>query len=446
MAGFSGTYDYETEQADIARRQKIADAMQAGSLAPMQLPTQPGVKSSWMEVLAKVMQGYTGAKAQESLKQDQKTLTARYDAGLQSGISDVLAKMQPRQVPDPGNGGTTGHPPGEIPLTGYKEVPADPKEAIMAALGANHPVLRELGMTLVKGQIAKKLEAGKPDVKLSDLLSHGDSTTVTRIGQTIMPGFQAKPVTKSLSPGEVPYNPETNTAIPVSAPVLPIVKLPGTDGQLDMYEISPGGQHRKVDPSPKVTVNANPTMTTVAEKEFSKKLGSDRAASVDAVFKDQQNAEKMLPILQKLEDLDKAGTFNGPQANLATTLSAFASTIGVSVDADKLANSQTYQATLAKQIATYLTAGAGVGRSLTDADRKKLEEQFPQLISTSQGRQQIIGMLRREADFSIRYGNTVRKQITDEFPDLGPLMRIEPSSKPYPGSGQRKPPVITNWK
>ncbi len=50
-------YDYDTENESLTRRQRIIDALQTGSLAPINIPAAPGVKTgkaAAFEGLAKI--------------------------------------------------------------------------------------------------------------------------------------------------------------------------------------------------------------------------------------------------------------------------------------------------------------------------------------------------------------------------------------------------------
>jgi hypothetical protein len=62
------TYDYETDQADIQRRQKMLDALMAGGLAPLDTQRAPGVRVSPFEGVAKIVQAYMAGQGADKLK------------------------------------------------------------------------------------------------------------------------------------------------------------------------------------------------------------------------------------------------------------------------------------------------------------------------------------------------------------------------------------------
>ena len=93
------TYDFETEADAIKRKQAIADALQQSALAPMQMPTQPGVKLSGVNVLAKLLEGYVAGKKSDEAKADRTALSQRYGDELKSGMEQYYKTMQGYETP-----------------------------------------------------------------------------------------------------------------------------------------------------------------------------------------------------------------------------------------------------------------------------------------------------------------------------------------------------------
>jgi hypothetical protein len=102
------------------------------------------------------------------------------------------------------------------------------------------------------------------------------------------------------------------------------------------------------------------------------------------------------------------------------------------VDSSKIGRSEQYNAILAGQIAKYLTAGAGVGRSLTDADRAALEKQYPALILSPEGRRQIIGLMRQEAARDLAVGQQMQDQLEGSYPELARITKMTSMRNPIP--------------
>jgi len=63
---------YTAEQQAMDRRRKMAEAMQQQAIAPIDMPTMPGVRVSPMQGLAKLLQGYIAGKNLSKADQEQK--------------------------------------------------------------------------------------------------------------------------------------------------------------------------------------------------------------------------------------------------------------------------------------------------------------------------------------------------------------------------------------
>ena len=419
------TYDFETEADAIKRKQAIADALQQSALAPMQMPTQPGVKLSGVNVLAKLLEGYVAGKIADEAKSERAALSQRYGDELRSGVEQYYKTMQGYETP------SMALAPNEDGSPQMVKVPGDRKKAIFDALASNHPVLRDLAMTQLK-------EESKNQLTPKDLLSIATPESVLA-NITNPAAWKPKRELKAFAPGEVLLDAAGNYATPGNPSGQPPFGLQTIGG--DLYQVSPTGL-KKLDNAPKV--NVTNTINT-GDNALMKKLGESTADLIDAARKGKQQAQQMLFTANRLEELNNKGVFSGPTANIATTLGAFAQTLGVPVDQNKLGRSEEYNAILAQQVAKVLTAGSGVGRSMTDEDRKRFEQQFPQLVSTPQGRQQIIGMLRNSAAQDMQYANQVEANLRKNYPEAARLWDVAPTNIGFPtpanagGSGPGNP-------
>ena len=406
------TYDFETEADAIKRKQAIADALQQSALQPMQMPTQPGVKLSGVNVLAKLLEGYVARKKSDEVKADRAALSQRYGDELKSGIEQYYKTMQGYETP------SMALAPNEDGSPQMVKVPGDRKKAIFDALASNHPVLRDLALSQLK-------EEGKNQLTPKDLLSIATPESV--LANIANPAaWKPKRELKAFAPGEVLLDAAGNYATPGNPSGQPPFSLQTIGG--DLYQVSPTGL-KKLDNAPKV--NVTNTINT-GDNALMKKLGESTADLINAARTGKQQAQQMMFTADRLEKLNKEGVFSGPTANIATTLGAFAQTLGVPVDQEKLGRSEQYNAILAQQVAKVLTAGSGVGRSMTDEDRKRFEQQFPQLISTPQGRQQIIEMLRNSAAQDVQYANQVEANLRKNYPEAARLWDVAPTSVGFP--------------
>ena len=426
-------YGYDTEVEDLRRRQAMADALLGQSMQAPQGVTVGGMGAGphWTSALANMVSGYGAGKANASIKEDRTALSDRYAKDLSEGMDRYRRTSE----------GFTAPPlltrPGVDPVT-----PGDPTKAIMDAMSSNHPVLQKFGMEeyarMAEGRLTPKdlssfatptsvLNSGGnpqgfvPRVNIQNMPSGGVS--LDDAGQVYTPG-QGQPQGASQVPMAAPQSapaPQSEDNLPwgVGWRTVRIGK--------DLYQETAAGL-KKLDDAPNMTVNNNQPNP---ESMFMQTLGRDMATETAAVFKRKDTAENTMRLLDRLESLNKEETYSGPTANLALGLSAFAKTIGLPVDTQQLTNSEEYKAALAAQISSYLTSGAGVGRSLTDADRKVLESQFPQLVATPAGRQAIIDMMRTASQREIQYGLDTRARLQDTFPEAARLWDSMPVGMGY---------------
>ena len=419
------TYDFETEADAIKRKQAIADALQQSALQPLQLPTQSGVKLSGVNVLAKLLEGYVAGKKADEAKADRAALSQRYGDELKSGMEQYYKTMQGYETP------SMALTPNEDGSPQMVKVPGDRKKAIFDALASNHPVLRDLAMQQLK-------EEGKNQLTPKDLLTI--STPESVLANTNNPAaWKPKRELKAYAPGEVLLDSSGNYATPGNTSGQVPFDLKTIGG--DLYQTSATG-YKKLDNAPKVTVH---NAVQMGDNALMKKLGESTAELINTARTGKQQAQQMQFTANRLEELSNKGVFSGPTANVATTIGAFAQTLGVPVDQNKLGRSEEYNAILAQQVAKVLTAGNGVGRSMTDEDRKRFEQQFPQLVSTPQGRQQIIGMLRNSAAQDLQYANQVETNLRKNYPEAARLWDVAPTNVGFPnpatagGSGPGTP-------
>lgn len=417
-------FDYETETSAIKRRQAMIDGMTGQVMKPTQGQIignryiGPGIA----DALSKVLSAYFLSNHQDKLDTETKDLQGRYNEGLKTALSQyeatrsgAPAKFAPSMAPtidnDPAN-------PKQVEVS--PAMAADPRKAAIEAVVSSYAPLRDIGLNDLK-------EFPRNQVTLKDLLSHATPEAQEAMVRSGSVGaFKARPDFKSVAPGEVLLDSGGRVFTPKGEPGWGTTTIGG-----DLYQQSATGL-KKLDNAPKVTVNTN--VVNKGEESFLKQFGEQAAKQLSEVQVNKANAQKMLTVADRLESLNKAGTFIGPTANAATAVGQFASALGVPVDGKKLANSQEYAAVLGRQVAQILTAGSGVGRSMTDADREAFMSQFPQLVNTPEGRQRIIGMLRDSARQDIQYADKVHQNLQTTYPEAARLFGILPTSQLFPGA------------
>jgi hypothetical protein len=382
MAGSMPTYDYEVEKDALLRKQKIADAMLSQSVSPLEIQQVGPVASrvSPFSAAAKILQGYMAGKETEGIKKEKADLAERYSSDLSSGMQDFMRVSQGYEAPESPSEGA--------PMV---QVPPDKKRAILEAIASNHPVLQALGMKQLES-LSKGEDLGEVGGVVYD---KGNRQIVTLGG--------AQPTQKSING--------------------------------DLYELNPStGQWKKLDNAPRInnTTNVSVSPTIKGEGKFMEQLGSDTAAAVTIARQKKQQAQKTIELTNQLEGLGKAGTFSGPLANVGTVTASFANSLGIPVDTNKMANSEAYKQTIMRQVADIITASGGIGKSFSDADREAFLKQFPELISSQQGRARIIANMRKTATMDIDYADTVQKKLETDFPEAARLFGVAPSNGNFP--------------
>lgn len=423
-------FDYDIQMASLKRRQAMIDAMtgQVTKPTPGQMVGNRFVGPGIADAVAKVLSAYFLSQHQDKLDTDTKDMQGQYNTGLQDALqkyertrfgtpAKMAASMAPTTDNDPAN-------PKQIEVSPASV--GDPRKAAIEAIVSSYGPLREIGLNDLK-------EAGKQGITLKDLLPHANPTSIPTMLQQGVSGFKPKVEVKDVEPGKVlldaggqVFTPQGASLSPQGGPGWGLETING-----DLYQRSATGL-KKHDNSPRITITPVTNVINKGEETFMKQFGEQTAKQIGDVQVAKANAQRMLTTADRLESLNKAGTFSGPTANIATSIGQFANALGVPVDQKKLSNSQEYAAVLGKQVAQVLTAGSGVGRSMTDADREAFMSQFPTLINSPEGRQRIIGMLRDSARQDVEYANQVHKNLTATYPEAARLFNVLPSTQGFP--------------
>jgi len=330
----------------------------------------------------------------------------------------------------------------QLPAGGMPEyVKADPKAALLHAMSSQHPELQAIGKMDMQAQLAKGKEKGFKDHMTADgsiVRVYDDGRKPEALGNYAKPKDQ----------WSEPY------------------AIQGVDGKPLMVKRNLAtNEVDVVDKAPKITANATANSSSIVPKgetEFSKQLGKDVAGEYKEARDAAQGAYKARAFVGQMQELEKSGIFTGPTANIATTLGAVGQTLGLPVDEAKLANSQAFQQQFAAQVANVLTSGGGIGRSMTDADRKAFEQSLPTMLMSPQGRAQVYRMIESQAGRDISRAESFQKQLTNNpvygesagLLTLNPVdnapMRSGPGGVLPPGAAPVTPPTggkprVSNW-
>lgn len=218
----------------------------------------------------------------------------------------------------------------------------------------------------------------------------------------------------------------------------PTESIPGADGKPDLYQRVAGtGKLVKLDNAPKTTITATASSTAPSpakgEEAFIKALGGDVAGE----FKEARGAAKQAyalnGVIKQMSELDASGIFSGPTANLSVILASFGESLNLPVDKAKLANSEAYQQQFAKQISS-LILNSSVGRSMTDTDRKAIEQSLPTLLQSPQGRQMLYKQINAASTATIARHKTFQDNLIKQYPQASGLLTMNPVDE-SPGFG-----------
>lgn len=201
--GFGAPNDYSVEMADIERRRRLAEALQAQGMAPMGGTEMAGgwaIKKSPFEGLGKIAQAYAGASQHDEISQRGREIGEKY----QSDLADTLMRAQqagsgtPEVPAQPRQGPTMDDEGNAMPGVAY-QAPVAGNRAEMARILMQHPATQQMGLqqSMQDANIARMAEA----------FGYG--------GQSATPAAGAQPAPNGQAPqGGSPVAQAANAGIP----------------------------------------------------------------------------------------------------------------------------------------------------------------------------------------------------------------------------------------
>jgi len=147
---------YAAQAADIARRQKMAEIMQAQALQPIEKFSYNGIEAriSPYQGLAKMLQAYMGGRGQAAALEEQKALGEKVRSERQGEMKDFMGAMTgtPETTVSTGPIAPELMTEERMPFTTDKTIPAvapDRQKALALALQSSSPVLQSAGSTML---------------------------------------------------------------------------------------------------------------------------------------------------------------------------------------------------------------------------------------------------------------------------------------------------------
>lgn len=401
--GFENNSDTTVEGQALARRQKLLEAMQQQAMQPR---FQGNATQGIVQLLSNLGTNWLLKGAQDDQVEKFKANEATRMQSLQQNLGAFFDKSQGRPGETMSDAQAANLMQNDVAPTLAEPVKANPREAVIQAMASQHPELQAIGKLGMTELIKQGQKAGFKDHMTQDgsMVRVFDDGTVKPLGNFAKPKDQwSEPFTMTGVDGK---------------PLL--VKRNLATNEVDV-----------VDKAPKVSAHASANAKTFAgqgETEFAKALGKDVAGEFKEARENAKQAYKAKSFVGQMQKLEESGIFSGPTANIATTLGAVGQTLGLPVDEQKLANSQAFQQQFAAQVANVLTMGGGIGRSMTDADRKAFEQSLPTMLMTPQGRQQVYQMLNGQADQDIARAQSFQQRLVENpsYREFGGLLTINP--------------------
>ena len=378
--------DISQEQMKLARKQRMIDALSDQALkyrGDTQMAGNVAIAKSPLEALAQALTGGVLGYADKKIDEKGAELPGKLDALNRSEMEKVQTLAA-----------------------------TDPEAAQAYGQTSRSPIVRALFEQKAK-------EAGLLNRTMAEkALGAGTNASVVAAAQ----GGGIKAVQPRAAEqqelGGIILNKETG---------LPSAPLPqdaqfrqGYDARGNLVQTQP--QTGKMDGVIKApTINNNMRVDQHVEKEFDKKVGTGAAEDVLALGKASRQAETTLQGIGEARAAMQSGIDSGMAAPFVDTLGRAAAAAGLPVDTQKLANNTTYRATIAAELAQYLTTQGGGGRGTTDKDMEILKQKYWKLEQTPEGQAQIMDMLERKA----------RKNQQDFAGTVERVRKINPSAAQY---------------
>ncbi len=435
-------FDYETDSTRLKRRQQFLEASLPSVLkAPQgQMIGNRYVGEGIAGALSRVLGAYFMGQEQRDIDADAAALKDRYNTAVSEGTQNYfdMANGKPAQYKSSMAPTVDNDPLNPKQVQTSPAIPADPRRAAQMAIASGLAPLQQLGMEELK-------EQAKSRVGAKDLLPYANPAAIPGMLTNGIQDF--KPKANVHTVGDVAFDANTNGLIKIGAGqdgVPPSPTLRTIAG--DLYQASPStGQFKKLDSAPKVTVNTS--VVNKGEGKFMEELGTASAKDLMAAKQAKVQAQRTIQSMAHLEQLDNAGVFSGPTANVTMTLGSLADAMGLPVDKRKLANSQAYQGELLSQLGNQLTGS--LARSTTDKDMEILKAPLPELLNSPEGRAALRRQAVAKAQEHIQYANELHQNLGRTFPEAQRLLAVTPGTVAVPqrvdvpqGNGA---PSVSNW-
>lgn len=381
----SGPTDYQSELADIKRRQMLAQALQEQGMQGLGPTEQVGgwaIQKSPLEGLAKAAQTGVGAYQQKELLGEQRALDSRVRT---QGANDAQMFAQALQ-------GTPAISAPADELGGGPAAPAvagDRQKALAIALQSQNPMVRNAGSSM----LAEMLNPKAP-IKVGATDRLVDPRTNKVVYESPAPPPKYHVVGGNLVP-----EPQAGQTAPV-APAFTAPKdqwgEPFMHNGQSVQRNAVTGEIRQVVRAPNQT-NVATNVTNAGPKAFETELGKLDAEQLGGFRNNAQSAQQTLGIVQNLRDAEAQGAYSGGAAQAKTQAANLINGL-TGVVPKGLVGSQLYNAEASKLV---LEKVKTLGANPSNADREFIEKTVPQLGQSQEARTALANFLEAKANQQI---------------------------------------------
>lgn len=309
---------------------RLSQAMQDQSMSPIDNQGVAGSSLSATQVLAKLMQAYTGQKLADRQNDQNNQLAQQMQGDRKTGMQSVAnAHSSP-----------------------------DPRAALIEAMSHPDPTVRDVAASQMKGLLSQKDLAGMATG--SSVLANPNNPAA----------YKAKQTLQSLTPGAATVD-ESGTMVDPSIGALPSAKPQvSTDSQGNVMQQSPTGM-KLINDAPRIsnTTNVSLPQGQVGENEFEKTFGKEQAKMLSGHINDKQASVNALDSIGEAKKLLNGGIHSGALADLSKGIDK-ASIAVFGTDPSKAARTEQFQSAIGDIVLGRTKELTGV---ISNSDREYLE-------------------------------------------------------------------------
>lgn len=370
MAQFPVAGDYMLEAQQLERRRKMADALRAQSMDPLQSQTAGGyvVPISPLQGIAKLAQAFSASRMDKDADARMQALNDRMQSDRTDTIARALQASQGRTAIDAPSEDLGGGP-------GRPAIPANPQEAFSILAQSRDPMLQQFGtQAMLQGMRPREPKMQRveiPDGQGGKRVGFVDMNSPNPMATFQEGGVQpAKPEMVNTGGQVVPVNPYAQTgplqvtAAPGAVPFSAQGMTPEQFREFQTKKAAAGAA--------RITNNNMVSTEKKYGEQFAGKIADADVGMRDAAIKAPELARRAVDIKKILADGNVA---TGLGADFKLIFGKAAAAAGVKGADDYAANTEVLATSLAQNTLDAIkSSGLGSGTGFSNADRDFLEK------------------------------------------------------------------------